>query len=48
MRSGRENTTLTRIRSLIEASPAAALIAGAILGPPIGLDPPSGGPPSDE
>jgi len=34
------SSSLDAIRAMIRGNPAAALVAGAILGPPPGLDPP--------
>ena len=36
----RETSALVQIRRMIRDAPAIALIAGAVLGPPPGLDPP--------
>ena len=41
-------TSLDVIRAMLRGHPAAALIVGAILGPPPGLDPPHTAHSSDE
>ncbi len=46
--AARGTSSLLQIRKMIRSAPAIALIAGAILGPPPGLDPPLDVLPDDE
>jgi len=46
--AARGTSSLVQIRKMIQMAPTIALIAGAILGPPPGLDPPLDVLPDDE
>ena len=39
--AARKRSTLDKIREIIKANPAGAIVAGSILGPPPGIRPPN-------
>ena len=46
--SAARGSRLSRVRALVKSSPAVAVVAGIVLGPPPGLDPPRALPEPDD